>query len=342
MLDIIIPVYKNIPGLYATLMSFGTQVNKDVFVTIVDDASGDDYTEIINFFQKFFPIRVLTMPQNGGPGMARQHGINHTSQPYILFVDAGDVMSNNNAIIKMLSTVRENPEVKWFVWSFWEEYSNHEMIIKDPTNNHLHSKIYCRDFLTKHNITFCPDSPRANEDIGFNVQHRLLCKNYEKQGTYPAMYIEEPMIIWKWDDNSIVRGNSCAYYYKDQNMGLALNEYYALTNAIANNVDESIILQERYISMVYMYLCYCSTMGRRPEFEDDALIGAVWHYVNNFRDWGAKDVELLKRIYYDHLAVFLSDPNDPMRDIFTTFDFPGFLDKLESIAKQLPPEDFEI
>ena len=40
--------------------------------------------------------------------------------------------------------------------------------------------------------------------------------------------IEEPMIVWKHEGPSIVRSNNYAYYFKDQNLGLALNTEHAL------------------------------------------------------------------------------------------------------------------
>jgi glycosyltransferase involved in cell wall biosynthesis len=50
MLDLIIPVYKNKKGLYRSLMSLGSELNKQVRVTIVDDCSGDNYDDVINIF----------------------------------------------------------------------------------------------------------------------------------------------------------------------------------------------------------------------------------------------------------------------------------------------------
>lgn len=76
MLDLIIPVYKNKAGLYRSLFSIGTETNKEVFVTIVDDCSGDTYEDVIEIFQKFFPIRVIYLEENQGPGIARQAGLN--------------------------------------------------------------------------------------------------------------------------------------------------------------------------------------------------------------------------------------------------------------------------
>jgi len=52
---------------------------KDITITIIDDCSSVQYD-----------VKTIRMPQNGGPGAARQYGINHTIEPFIMFVDAGD------------------------------------------------------------------------------------------------------------------------------------------------------------------------------------------------------------------------------------------------------------
>ena len=66
-LDLIIPVYKNIPQLYRTLLSVGMECDpKKLSVTVVDDFSEQDekYDDVIKFFSKFFPIRVIKSKKN--------------------------------------------------------------------------------------------------------------------------------------------------------------------------------------------------------------------------------------------------------------------------------------
>ena len=56
---------------------------KDVTITIIDDCSSISYD-----------VKTIRMPQNGGPGAARQYGISFTSEPFIMFIDAGDTFVN--------------------------------------------------------------------------------------------------------------------------------------------------------------------------------------------------------------------------------------------------------
>lgn len=83
MIDLIIPYYKNIAGLTATLLS----INYDVFqVTIVDDGSNSAF-DLANTFN----CKLIWLEENHGPGYARQVGIDYTKNDFIMFIDAGDI-----------------------------------------------------------------------------------------------------------------------------------------------------------------------------------------------------------------------------------------------------------
>ena len=100
-IDIIIPAY-NVPDdiLFRCLSSVATQnILNDIEVTIVDDASTkQNYLEVIEPFKQFMSIQVLRYEINGGPGVARQYGIDHTSNAYISFIDSDDALNGVDAI----------------------------------------------------------------------------------------------------------------------------------------------------------------------------------------------------------------------------------------------------
>ena len=99
MIDIIIPTYKNKDGLRTTLDSIDWN-NNNFSITIIDDASNLDYSDIIVEYPNINQLVVL--PQNGGPGMARQYGIDHTNNDYLLFIDTGDYFISKTAQFQSL------------------------------------------------------------------------------------------------------------------------------------------------------------------------------------------------------------------------------------------------
>lgn len=333
MLDLIIPVYKNMAGLYRSLFSIGTDIGKEVYVTIVDDCSGDNYDEVINFFQKFFPIRVIYLDKNGGPGIARQEGLNRAIHDYVAFLDCGDTYITPTKLRECLHWAKNNPNFYFLSWGHVEERANGEDYTYSDisaAHNRMHGKLYRRDFLQKYNITFSTESPRANEDIGFNISARIIATFLSQQENVERVYQDNnPAVVWKCTGPSIVRADDCAFYYRDQNMGMAINGEHILKILKMNKVSDDLILREIYEEMIHMYVFHFAALNRRPEFIDNTIAGAVRYYKNCFREVGDQNPQLLNEIYWDVLTGFITDPNDPIRSTFSKLDFLGFLNMLE-------------
>ena len=98
-IDIIIPAYKAQNTILRTLSSIAIQeIVDDVEVTIVNDADGIGYQKFVDMFSPFMKVRELVMPKNGGPGDARQYGIDNTTNPLLMFIDADDTFSGAFAL----------------------------------------------------------------------------------------------------------------------------------------------------------------------------------------------------------------------------------------------------
>ena len=103
-IGIIIPAYNAEKTITRTLMSIACQTDLvGVKVLVVNDKSTDD-TQFMasHFFHKhlcdnFKEWQVLSCRENGGPGVARQTGLNYMMQTmevdYIMFIDADDVIN---------------------------------------------------------------------------------------------------------------------------------------------------------------------------------------------------------------------------------------------------------
>ena len=339
MLDLIIPVYKNIPGLYRSLFSIGTETGKRVFVTIVDDCSGDNYDEIVKFFQKFFPIRVIYLPENSGPGIARQVGLSQATQKYVSFLDCGDTFISPTRLIECLNEIEDNPEIYMFSYVHKEERMGEDGRFwysdTGPQNNRMHGKFYRRDFLVRHNIRFSEECPRMNEDIGFNISARLVAISQSRADNIDRIFhSDNPVVVWKCTGPSIVRAENHAFYYRDQNNGMSYNGEHVLKLAKENNVEEDLIVSEVYEEMVHMYAFHFAARNDRPEFLEQSLNGATRYYWRCFRPYGDKDPALLKNIYWNTMSNFISDPNDSIRTVMSVLDFPGFLNLLEERGKE--------
>ena len=246
MIDVIIPAYNSSKYLDNVLSSLSLQTIKDkIKVTIVNDGSNDDYTDIVSLYKKYISIELIGYKENKGPGFARKYGINNTNNKYIIFIDSDDVLYDKFSIENLYNTIEGN-NLDYVNSIFYEEIDG-DLYPKEEDNTWLHGKIYRRSFLVDNNINF--NDTRSNEDNGFNALVQL--SNPRKE------YIKTPTYIWKSNMDSITRKNNYEYQYTGL-FGFIENIEWALK---IKEKDEKIkydIAKMALQSLYYLYLCYLS------------------------------------------------------------------------------------
>ena len=123
MIDIIIPIYNiDIKQLRTCLSSIISQtILEELEVTIVDDGSfvqNEELEIMINKMRNFIPIQFLRYENNRGPGYARQYGIDHTNNEYILFIDADDMLTPIATEV-LLKALQQQPDKAVAVAEFY-------------------------------------------------------------------------------------------------------------------------------------------------------------------------------------------------------------------------------
>lgn len=92
MISIIVPVYNTAPYLRSCLDSILSQSYNDWELILVDDESTDSSEQICDEYgQKDTRIHVIHQ-QNGGPALARNHGLSQATGDFIAFVDSDDLL----------------------------------------------------------------------------------------------------------------------------------------------------------------------------------------------------------------------------------------------------------
>lgn len=92
-MSVIIPSYNRADLLPRAIDSILSQSVPSMEIVIVDDASDDDTSLVLNKIKKSFPevnIKVILHEKNKGEAAARNSGIKNTSGKYIAFLDADD------------------------------------------------------------------------------------------------------------------------------------------------------------------------------------------------------------------------------------------------------------
>ena len=344
-IDVIIPAY-NVPDniLFRCLASIACQdIVSDIKVTIVDDASEtENYKEVAEKFSSVMEVEILRYEENGGPGVARQYGIEHTSNGYMTFIDADDTFNGAFALKALRNGIEmQNGLYHMCVGVFDEVHEEGVPAGQGPLlMQHeqdmvwMFGKLYRRSFIDKYNIHF-HESSRANEDNGFNTMIRL-CSNEQEQ----INFIPAHVYYWHENPNSITRANDCQYSYgdseRDSFYGYVENMIFAIKEAKKRNPYNGGITMWAVNCMLNIYEYYIECVGRAPEHADGNFQWCKRYYDEVYADI-ADDIseEMLSQHYNEVMRNAYM--GDKLNGIIPCISISEFIDKLEE--NDIPEED---
>ena len=128
-ISIIIPVYNSSFTLKECLNSIFSSTFKDYEVIVVSGNSTDDSIKIAKQFQ----IKIIELPENKGPALARNKGSQAAQGEIILFLDS-DVIINKNSLSLIIDTFSlaevnaiqgiysHEPNYKYLATQFYQSY----------------------------------------------------------------------------------------------------------------------------------------------------------------------------------------------------------------------------
>jgi glycosyltransferase involved in cell wall biosynthesis len=304
-------------------------------VTIVDDASTiQNYKNVADYFSSIMKVNILRYETNGGPGVARQYGIDHTSNGYMTFIDADDTFNGSFALKALRNSIEMNNGLYFMSVGAFDEV--HEIGLKPGDGPLLMAheqdmvwmfgKMYRRSFIDKYNIRF-HESSRANEDNGFNTICRLCASDQEQ-----INFISAHVYYWHENPNSITRANDCQYSYggsdRDSFYGYVENMIYAIKEAKKRKPYNGGITMWAVSCMLHIYEYYIECVARANE-----------HASNNFKQCKRYYNEIYKQLEPDISTEILAQHyNDVMKNAYMGDKLNGiipcmsifeFLDKLK-------------
>ena len=324
LIDVIIPAY-NVPDniLFRCLASIACQdIVSDLEVTIVDDASTEqNYAEVAKHFEDILKINILRYDINGGPGVARQYGIDHTSNGYMTFIDADDTFNGAFALKALRNSIEMNNGMYIMSVGVFDEVHEANLQPGDgpvlmPHERDLiwmFGKMYKRSFIDRYNIRF-HETSRANEDNGFNTLIRLCCSDQEQINFIPAH-----VYYWHENLNSITRANDCQYSYggsiRDSFYGFVENMIYAIKEAKKRRPYNGFINMWAVNCMLNIYEYYIECYARAQEHAENNFKWCKRYYNEIYKD-------LENEIPKD---IFAQQYNDIMRNAYVGDKLNGII-----------------
>lgn len=331
-IDIIIPVYNASDKiLFRCLSSIACQsIIEDIEVTIVDDASNIEthYQQVVDNFKSIMNINILRYNQNGGPGVARQYGINHTSNEFITFIDVDDTYYGAFAVQALRDGIQmNNGKHSVCIGNFNEIYIKPEtqetlLLPHEKDVIWMFGKMYRRNFIEKYKIHFHPTS-RANEDNGFNAQVRLYANDNESINFIPAF-------VYHWHDNpnSITRVNDNEYSFGGEQWhsfyGYVENMIFAIQEVQKNLSNDNPVLKSFVLNCMirlYEYFLECFTHSNDTAAQN--LEYCRWYYKEIYQHYEPFiSHDEIAHLYSQIMKGFYSTSNlDNIIPCITLYDF---------------------
>lgn len=321
-IDIIIPAYKAQNTILRTLSSIAEQaILDDVEVTIVNDHDGIGYKKFVDMFKPYMKIRELEMPENGGPGDARQYGIDNTKNPLLMFIDADDTFIGSFALKILREQLLSDDKNACCFASFIEDQSKmHIPHVNDSV--WMFGKIYRRAFIDKYKIRFQKGS-RANEDAGFN----MLCKLFSNPNEQ-IKYIQDSVYYWHFKEDSITRINNAQYSYDQSFVGYTSNMIYALKYAESVNPFNSNLMLMKVMILCNLYEYYIETVARDKRFIDQNFNACKQYYNEIYKEIEPKiNDEVLGEVYNEVMRNAYA--GNKLFKIIPSIGIKEFLEKLK-------------
>lgn len=178
---IITPMYNSFKFMKNYLDSFEKQTFRNFEIIIIDDCSTDGSYEKMCEYQKksLLKIKILRTSRNGGPGIARNFGINSATGKWITFVDNDDWVDVK--LLEKINRVIEKNDINCVIYNYYitdgikntitkSMYKGKEGIINVSEcikylRNHSVCKFYKKEILVKNNIYY--PTIKKCEDVGF-------------------------------------------------------------------------------------------------------------------------------------------------------------------------------
>lgn len=288
MVDIIIPAYNGQHVIDRLLASIQIQlIVKDITVTIVNDGQGT-YEENIKRFP-LLKINEISYGENRGCGYARQYGIEHTHEPFLMFCDCDDALVGFDSVSYLLNGFNR-PEINVVTSKILNiENTQVKEVLTENNDVWLHGKMFKRDFIEHSGVRFYSNS--AGEDVGFNLQTIMFTKESE------FLRLPAPTYLWTdWNKENRINTEEFAIFTSKK--GLIENIIYAYGIGVKNKVPKiqlDSVLLENFIDLYINFNFYIGQLVDSNILNEDNL--------RTFIKWAIPVYELYKNINIENVEI---------------------------------------
>lgn len=277
--SVIVPVYNAEDTLRRCLDSIIEQSYSNIEIILVNDGSTDTSLKICEEYSRKDNRIIIISQKNGGPGIAKNHGLEIATGEYVCFVDSDDRLSQTGVELLLDVIIREKAELG--ISGYTEIYVNscRENNIKIPNvldinkgdvkelYQHLYrggfinspwAKLYSMKIIRENGIKF--DSVMRCEDIPFNMTYYKFINKiaFVRESCY------EYTITGKYCEKLPID-----YYNVWEKIVTMMKEIKHITDI---NFRNEILMQHLYICLKTNYLgCWSKSKKDQAKYTNDLL-----------------------------------------------------------------------
>lgn len=270
MLAVVIPAYNRGEQLARALNSLAAQTMNKFIVVVSDDASTENIKQICETAGKSLQLVYLRSDVNGGPGAARQKGLDwcfaHNIE-LVTFLDSDDVFFPN--ALEVMTYEMNHARLDLYATDIAVEHKHEpQTIIKaESSTTWMHGKMYRVSYLQKIGLNF-DTNLRTNEDLAFNLSAIW--------NTISKSYTNVPVYLWRDDNSSITRTVG-----ELRNQALGADYIRAIYSAFKFNIDRVGFEGDSLIPNLFCCYNYYQIIkgrdGAVPKEIDDKLTEMILH-----------------------------------------------------------------
>lgn len=263
MLTVIMPVYNTEMELFKRACYSVLGQTKHCLLMVVDDCSNEDLSFQYADFCAAHNIGYHRLTINGGPGAARQYGIDfgYINAEWIAFLDSDDILLPTFCEVLTKEGNQHNADmVISKIVQQGKDRTQDTFIEIDECATWLHGKIFRRKFLKDNGIKFHPFL-RYNEDVYFEICCSKMTKNVA------AVYKE--FYIWSYNKNSLTHNKPHKEIVKEH----TIDYLFANIDALSFLLDKEALPFDfgTIVGQIYNAYQYELVNGRNMSAIDDYI-----------------------------------------------------------------------
>ncbi|GAB2024241.1 glycosyltransferase family A protein [Lactovum odontotermitis] len=257
-------------------------------------------------YSKFKILSNLTLyyhqlPENVGPGLARQYGIDHSEGEYLMFIDSDDELHYAGALLDFFNVLKGSGDHQVIIGRFLEQKMGEDGVFRYFSSNvynwgALHGKFFNRSYLQSLDLRFHPALRAANEDLYFVGLACMLATDIYQ--------LDSVIYSWLWNGDSLGRSNNNALIHKT------------------------------HLYVDYCYFTAEKIKEKKPELLASSLEGSILHCYEYYRDYPPLTPKE-EQLFYDKMEKFLDDFSGNWPGLENTknvrLQTPGFRSFIEKV-----------